>query len=346
MYMTPLNETTIISYLNEKVLPHTRLKGSGVEKVGKAGGGLSSLVFRVELSNGDVIFLKQVVEGALGFTEVPKDILILFSEDRQQFEVKAIRVFREAVGAKFAPEVIWFSPEDKILVLSDIAGVDGFILEDKFPEIITVEMSKQLGFIAAKLAKNTFGKAKPIRSDIIDRDIRKLKMKYLFEIAFDKLPGNRQQIEQRIKTFVPIATDITSSVVHGDYHPRNIIVAHNHVAVFDFEESIIWDPVFDIATLLGHYLLRLLHHQEMKDKIIDCIMVLLESFYGDFGIVNGLKEEFRIRNYAAGWMMFRIDGISPAKWIIDEAEKQRIRDFVVKLLFGKHNLISLIKVDL
>lgn len=344
--MTPLNDTTIVSYLNEKVLPHSRLKGGSIEKVNKAGGGLSSLVFRVELSGGKVIFLKQVVEGALGFTEIPKDILILFSEDRQQFEAKAIEVFREAVGAKFAPEVIWFSPEDKILVLSDIAGIDGFILEDKFSEAINIKMSKQLGSIAAKLAKNTLDKAKPIRSDIVDGDIRKLKMKYLFEIAFDKLPADRQQIEQRIKTFVPIAINITSSVVHGDYHPRNIVVARDRVAVFDFEESIIWDPVFDIATLLGHYLLRLLHHKDIGDKIRDCTMALLKSFYSDFGIVHGSEEEFRLRNYAAGWMMLRIDGISPAKWIIDEAEKQHIRKFVVKLLFGEHDLLSLIKVDL
>src|SRR6266496_1922255 len=36
--------------------------------------------------------------------------------------------------------------------------------------------------------------------------------------------------------------------IHGDYHPRNIIVAPDLTTVIDFEEARMGDPAFDVGT--------------------------------------------------------------------------------------------------
>src|SRR5207247_10275537 len=39
--------------------------------------------------------------------------------------------------------------------------------------------------------------------------------------------------------------------IHGDYHPRNIIVSPNLTTVIDFEEARMGDPAFDVGYFLA-----------------------------------------------------------------------------------------------
>ncbi len=63
-------------------------------------------------------------------------------------------------------------------------------------------------------------------------------------------PNYSQTIERLCRKLVEKqeASRFEARPIHGDYHPRNIIIApSNHAAVIDFEESCMGDPAFDLG---------------------------------------------------------------------------------------------------
>src|SRR5260370_576343 len=48
-------------------------------------------------------------------------------------------------------------------------------------------------------------------------------------------------------------------LVHGDYSPKNVLLGDDGLWVLDFEVGHLGDPVFDVAFLLNHLLLKAIH---------------------------------------------------------------------------------------
>lgn len=57
-----------------------------------------------------------------------------------------------------------------------------------------------------------------------------------------------QAIRQRLLS----GTDVTASLVHGDYHPEHIFVADDSITVIDFERFGCADPAKDVGSFVAH----------------------------------------------------------------------------------------------
>lgn len=313
-------------YLRKKVFPILNLKNPKVQQIERANGGLSSTVFKVKINNISV-FVKQVADDQPNyFEEFPDDLAILFSRDRQMYEAKAIELFNEALGEGFAPAIVYFNPEDRVLVLNDVAGREGRLFADVFEDYANESITIQLAEIAAKLANKTYGKHKFLRSEKEDFKVRKVKLKYTYSNLFGGLCYNAEA-KRKIKKFVDKSVNCAKSLCHGDYHPKNIIIKNNsQVAIIDFEEAVIHDPVWDIGALAAHYLLRVANHSQKADKIKKLSILLVNKFFENLDIPEQKADlERRMNNYIAGWMMLRVDGYSKSGWITDEKIKNAIR---------------------
>ena len=58
------------------------------------------------------------------------------------------------------------------------------------------------------------------------------------------------------------------TLVHGDYSPKNVLVADERLFILDFEVAHIGDPSFDLAFLTNHFLLKAIKNKTGRRPIL------------------------------------------------------------------------------
>jgi aminoglycoside phosphotransferase (APT) family kinase protein len=116
-------------------------------------------------------------------------------------------------------------------------------------------------------------------------------------------------------------------LVHGDYSPKNVLVGEG-LWVIDFEVAHYGDPVFDVAFMLNHLLLKRLHRPQTADELDLCAA----SFWNAYADSSTVCPDVA---YAVGQvgclMVARVDGKSPAEYLT-EPERQIARRIGSQLL--------------
>jgi aminoglycoside phosphotransferase (APT) family kinase protein len=111
-----------------------------------------------------------------------------------------------------------------------------------------------------------------------------------------------------------VADFVPRTLVHGDYSPKNILVHKDGLWVLDHEVAHWGDPVFDLAFMLNHLLIKAYIFADARYR--DAAQVFLDA-YGPDPVL-----EARTMYHLAVLMLARVDGKSPLAYLTDE---QRIR---------------------
>ena len=127
--MEKLNRKNILPYLEKFAFPHLRfITGGKLQFFKEVGGGLVSQVYRLVV-DGIPFYLKQVIPGARKYLEIlraPKDFNYIFNDERQFYEVAALRIFEKAVGYGVAPHVYYHDIPNKVLIISEVCPTRAF----------------------------------------------------------------------------------------------------------------------------------------------------------------------------------------------------------------------------
>lgn len=116
------------------------------------------------------------------------------------------------------------------------------------------------------------------------------------------------------------------SLVHGDWSPKNILVAGDVVTAIDFEVVHYGDPCFDTGFLLCHLLLKSIYLPGHAKEFQRCAAAFWEAL--------DLQNEWIWPGTAAhlgGLLLARADGKSPAEYLKD-AEREELRRLAKKLI--------------
>lgn len=110
-------------------------------------------------------------------------------------------------------------------------------------------------------------------------------------------------------------------LVHGDYSPKNILVSHERLVILDCEVAWYGDPVFDIAFLLNHFILKALHLKEDASKLMEMADVVWDSYFSI--LKNKVDDAFenRVIHLLPMLMLARVDGKSPVEYLSSENQK-------------------------
>ena len=121
------------------------------------------------------------------------------------------------------------------------------------------------------------------------------------------------------------------SLVHGDWSPKNFLVAEGRVIVIDFEVIHYGDPAFDAAFLLNHLLLKSFYRQEWKARYRSAAMAFWTALQLRLPAEANWFEAETIRHLGA-LMLARVDGKSPAEYITTDDLKAAVRRFARDLI--------------
>lgn len=112
--------------------------------------------------------------------------------------------------------------------------------------------------------------------------------------------------------------------VHGDYSPKNILVGVDGKWVIDFEVVHLGDPVFDVAFMLNHLLLKSLHQPELACALRRCASVFLSGYEAE-APSELIPEKRYLCGHLGCLMLARVDGKSPAEYLtVREREQARV----------------------
>ena len=122
------------------------------------------------------------------------------------------------------------------------------------------------------------------------------------------------------------------ALVHGDVSPKNILCGPHGPVFLDAECAWYGDPAFDLAFVLNHMLLKGVWRPQWSNRYIECFDALAAAYLQrvDWELVAGLEQ--RTAQLLPGLLLGRIDGKSPVEYIVDEDDRQMVRDAALALL--------------
>jgi 5-methylthioribose kinase len=341
--MLILSEDNLTAYIKEHLTARLDFVTAGeVDHVMVAGGGLVSAVFKAQV-DGQNLYFKQAIPGRLDKVKelvggnVPEDAFVVWYDERQVAEVKALQIAARAVPDGFVPRVHFHDTDNNIMVLSEVCGQNGVVLADVMNAEINLKHAQILGANIARVANQTYGKYEILRDEDLEKKIKTVKYRYEVAEVWANISdsGKRDQVSKKVSDFVAASSKMDSVLVHGDYHERNIIIRGDRCGTYDLEECHWGDPIEDIGKLTASYILRIIYFKPIKQAAYEAAMKLLDSFFDTLEIPEPKYElETRLRIMTAGCMMMRVDGISSMwlPWVHDDAKKELARQLAVSLV--------------
>jgi 5-methylthioribose kinase len=344
-----LSENNLVAYIKERLVDKLDfIANAKVRNVAVAGGGLVSAVYKAQVGD-HTLYFKQAIPGRLDKVkelvggDVPEDAFILWYDDRQSAEVKALEIFKQAVPEGFVPIVHHHDTQNHVMVLSEVCGPNGVVLADVMNDEIHIKHAEILGSNIARLANHTYGKFEAIRDDVLEKKIKAVKYRYEVSEVWEKIsnPETKNHVIERVSNFVITSSNMSSVLVHGDYHDRNILVCEDGCATYDLEESHLGDPVEDVGKLATSYILRIIYFGKIRQVAYEALIQLLDAYFETLKIPESREVlESRMRIMIAGCLLMRVDGISSMwlPWVHDDAKKEITRQLAVALVLDNKRL--------
>ncbi len=147
---------------------------------------------------------------------------------------------------------------------------------------------------------------------------------------FDFMRAKHPQLETRLVDLIKEVQTTKLCLVHGDFSPKNILVADTDIKIVDCEVAWYGDPSFDIGFLVHHLLLKYLHFD--NEQFLELAKAFIE------GYEKALSTEKRAQicqkhtvETTLMLMLARIDGKSPVEYL-SKSQREAVRNKVICLL--------------
>ncbi len=284
--------------------------------------GKMNYVFRVRTDKG-IFFLKQALSKAKADRALGPALRTI-SPQRLEYEIKCISEIRAFLPDDIEiPSVHYYDPVNHILVLSDVAGDEGRLLEAILSEgIFDVSTASAVGCFLGAMHRRTWSVQRSIRGDC--RNDRKNWVRFLAMrtkgITDDRV--NPEIVEALENLYEQTLRQYSHDVlIWMDCCPKNVIVRKDRkIGVIDFElASWIGDPAYDLGFFIGHYFI----HAIQNNVPATSLQAIAGSIRAYFSEVEGMAFRAgmvtRMLKFAAATIFYRIAGASRLNYIEPES---------------------------
>lgn len=284
-------------------------------------GGVSSDIFRVDLPGGSVCVkraLPQLKVSALWEAPV----------ERNRWEVAWIRT-AAAIVPEFVPRVLADDAESRAFAMEFLPPEQHPVWKAQLRDgIVEVETAAEVARRIVAVHRATAGDAEVARRFATDHIFHPIRLEpYLLATA------RRHPDCAAALTVLAGTTAVNKrALVHGDVSPKNILVGPGGPILLDAECAWYGDPAFDLAFCLNHMLLKCLWRPQWRDDYLACFDALAASYLAgvDWEVADAI--EGRAARLLPGLFLGRVDGKSPAEYVTDERDKDRVRRVARALL--------------
>ncbi|MGH9353062.1 MAG: phosphotransferase family protein [Terriglobia bacterium] len=301
------------------------LAGPGEKiEVRELGGGVSNIVLLVAWPENPQ--KRWVLKQSLGKLRVKDD----WRSDRARIfkEAECMRTLGALLGNGSAPEVIWVDRPNFLLIMT--AAPPGsrawkeLLLSGQVEAAIAGEAGKLLASVVLASQRDS-----NLQEAFQDRAVfDQLRIDPYYRTAAARCPD----VAPAIRKLISDSWQIRTSLTHGDYSPKNMLVRGGKIFLIDFEVAHWGDPAFDSAFLLNHLLLKAFHRPERLPLYAVAARQFWESLTSNLKDANTEGFEGMTLRHLGALMLARIDGKSPVEYLTDEQVRDRVRRAARRIL--------------
>ena len=284
-------------------------------------GGVSSDIWRIDTPRGPVC-----AKRALAKLRVVADWRAPI--ERNRYEARWMEVAAEA-SPGCTPQMLGQHPALGVLVM-------GYLPPDRFrlwkaalrEGHADLETARDVGRVLARI--HAFSAARPSLAAQFDSDA------IFFDIRLEPylLAAGRcnAEVAAALERLVEVTRSTRLALVHGDVSPKNILLGPQGPVLLDAECAWWGDPAFDLAFCLNHLLLKCLWTPAAASAFLAGFDALGGAYLAGVDWEAPSTLEARAAALLPGLLLARVDGKSPVEYIVDEADRDRVRRVARALL--------------
>jgi 5-methylthioribose kinase len=280
--------------------------GSGA-RVEELMGGVSGVVLAVESDSRQL-----VVKQALARLNVPQE----WHSDpgRIHAEAHALRVAGQ-IDPSSVPELIDVDAVHNVLIMRRVPARFRSWKDELMSGHIDLGVPERLGHQVATWHSATLDHNQ-LRSTLGTVDIFvELRIDPFYHVPAERNPLVATQLAQLADRLL----EGRQCLVHGDFSPKNVLVAEHDVVVLDWEVAHIGDPAFDLAFMISHLFCKSAHRPRDSAVLRGAAEVFLRS-YRDSAADELAVDPGYLTAHTAALALARVDGKSPAAYLGPRAQ--------------------------
>jgi len=313
-----LTADTVIAYLIEKQI----ISASDQAEVEVLTGGVSNVVLAITTKNQKMV-LKQALAELMVAQKWEAD------QRRAIVEANAIALFHK-LSPDQVPNLVFLDPERFILILDRVPVGSTVWKSDLLDGVINPDIAEVLGRTLAQW--HNFGEK--------DKEAR---MQFMEDSLFEQLridPFYRF-VAAKNEALKPVITKLINeiegdktTIVHGDFSPKNIMVAMNdEIYILDFEVAHVGNPVFDLAFLIAHLVCKFFRTDDRLHAKL--LANTASSFVKEYEKIRPISPS--VAKHAALIALARVEGKSPVNYLSVE-QQRKLQSFTKAILGNNANL--------
>ena len=317
-----LMDSNAVDYLASRGL----VQASEVRSVDLLGWGVSNTLVKVCTAS-DCMVVKQ----SLPQLKVSEE----WFADRERIyrEWAGIETLASILPAGTVPRVLYEDKENFLFVMS-CAPAEGVNWKEQLLQgQVDPRVARKVGVILGMMHQLTAGE-ESVRQEFLDD-------RPLIQLRIDPYHGAVARIHPDLAEIMGTEAqrmlDIKVALVHGDYSPKNIIVTGTDVFLLDFEVVHYGNPVFDLAFMINHLFLKSVHNAPVRHRYFRAVDSFWEGYSDEVAssteLLQSCKSLERDTVKQLGCLMLaRIDGKSPAEYIVSAESKDLVRGIARSIL--------------
>jgi len=313
-----LNPSTVVEYLTSKNV----IQKNDNPQVEVLTGGVSNVVIAITTADQKLVLKQALAELAVS-EKWEAD------QRRAIVEANAIELFNKLTPNQ-VPKLIFLDPDRFILVLERVPVGSTVWKSDLLAGVINPDIGLKLGATLASWhnygEKSAEAKIKFMEDSLFEQ----LRIDPFYRFVATKNP----QIEVPIRKLINELEGDKTTVVHGDFSPKNIMVATNDdIYILDFEVTHVGNPVFDLAFLTAHLLCKFFRTEDrLHAKLLANTAI---SFMKEYQTLRRISPS--VTRHAALIALARVEGKSPVNYLSTDAQ-QKLQVFTKDVLASSENL--------
>ncbi len=259
-------------------------------------------------------------------------------------EVKLIRLLSKIWGKDSVPEVYFLDRKNYTFLMSDVSKNSKLLIEEFNRNYVHPEIAKQLASRLAKLHTLTW-KTKTTAG--CSRRYTKFMKEYLFKYHWG-YGVNKLLPPTEVNKFFNKAENASSSIIWADPIYRNIFVKpKGKIGLVDFDFTIRYDPMADVAILLSHWVwMTLKGNKKVKQDCHKFIKTFSDFYWPSWLKIHRLntatleKMKRRADKWIGVYLLSRTDGKSGSYFKSWPAWEKRVRQLGLKLFKGEATIFD------
>jgi aminoglycoside phosphotransferase (APT) family kinase protein len=258
--------------------------------------------------------LRVIVKRALPRLRVEQEWLA--TEERVATEAAALRLADELTPGA-VPRVLAFDEADGQLVLEHAPPGWRDWRSQLLGGSVETGTARRLGELLSRWHHVTAGRALP-RFESLDPFVQ-LRIDPFHRTVAVRHPDLADRVDRVARRLLGARV----CLVHGDFSPKNVLTGGDGLWVIDWEVAHIGDPVFDVAFLCTHLLLKAVHRPVDAERYRAAASGFLTAY--------GELDEAALVAGTGCLLVARVDGKSPAPYL-DERARADVRALGRRLL--------------